>query len=58
MIILKPMKTNTTMQHVATIMDTSNVNVNTTKEQKYKYTCQSLHSSAYAYYTNNYDLKS
>ena len=40
---------------IATTMNTLNVNI--TKEQgKYKYNGQSLHSLAYAYYTNNCDL--
>ena len=40
---------------IATTMNTLNVNI--TKEQKYKYTGQSLDSLAYAYYTNKYDLE-
>ena len=38
---------------IAMTMNTLNANI--TKEQKYKYTGQSLYLLAYAYYTNNYD---
>ena len=45
---------NENYDNVKLTMDTLNLDI--TKEQnKYKYTGQSLHSLAYAYYTNNYD---
>ena len=40
---------------IATTMDTLTVNI-TNEQETYKYTCQSLYSLAYAYYTNNYDF--
>ena len=41
---------------IAMTMNTLNVNI-TKEQEKYKYTGQPLYSLAYAYSTNNYDLK-